>query len=175
MNIDDIDKYIIDSINNINKEIQSLDKRISNLEKPINKPVLKNNNNGKYFYMIQDFGIPYEDYLIFDKNYEYISINSKINITFGSNFTNYGELPVNVVFRFRILDNNDIIYSQDKNISINDNGDLSFDLVFDIDKEIKNLSIQFYILKIYVDYFMPNKIFLAGYFFKNNELYINFL
>ena len=148
-NIDDIDKYIIDSINNINKEIQSLDKRLSKLEKPINNPVLKNKNNGKYFYMIQDFGIPYEDYLIFNKNYEYVPINSKINITFGSDFTSYGELPINSVFRFRILDNNDIIYSQDKNISIKDGGDLSFDLVFDIDKEIKNLSIQFYILKIY--------------------------
>ena len=64
-------------------------------------------------------------------------MNSKINITFGSNFTSYEKLPINSVFRFRILDNNDIIYSQDKNISINDNGDLSFDLVFDIDKEIK--------------------------------------
>ena len=52
--IDDIDKYIIDSINNINVELESLDERISNLEKPINKPVLKNNNNGKYFYTIQD-------------------------------------------------------------------------------------------------------------------------
>ena len=163
--MDDIDKYIIDSINNINKEIQSLDKRISKLEIPINNPVLKN-NDGKYYYMIKEFGIPYEDYLLFNKNYDYIPINSKINITFGSNFTSYGELPINSVFRFRILDNNDIIYSQDKNISIKDNGDLSFDLVFDIDKEIKNLSIQFYILKIYVDYFMPNKIFLAGYFLK---------
>ena len=102
-------------------------------------------------------------------------MNSKINITFGSNFTSYEKLPIDVVFRFRILDNNDIIYSQDKNIAINDNGDLSFDLEFNIDKEIKNLSIQFYILKIYLDYFVPNKIFFAGYFFKNNELYINFL
>ena len=82
--------------------------------------------------MIEEFGIPYEDHLIFDKNYDYTQINSKINVSFKSNFTSYGELPVNVVFRFRILDNSDIIYFQDKNISIHDNGDLSFDLVFKI-------------------------------------------
>ena len=135
--IDDIDKYIVDSINDINVKIKNLDERISDLEKPINKPVLRNNNNGKYFYQVQDFGIPFEDYLIFDKYYEYISMNSKINITFGSNFTSYEKLPIDVVFRFRILDNNDIIYSQDKNISIKDNGNLSFDLEFNIDKELK--------------------------------------
>ena len=172
--IDDIDKYIVDSINDINVKLETLDKRISDLEK-INKPVLKNYEGGKYFYQVQDYGIPFEDYLIFDKNYEHIPINSKINITFGSNFASYEKLPIDVVFRFKILDDNNIIYSQDKNISISDNGNLSFDLEFDIDKEIKNLSIQFYILKIYLFYFMPNKIFLAGYFFKNNELYLNFL
>ena len=92
-------------------------------------------------------------------------MNSKINISFGSDFTSYEKLPINSVFRFRILHNNDIIYSQDKNIKIKDNGDLSFYLVFDIDKEIENLTIQFYILKIYLDYFIPNKIFLGWTFF----------
>ena len=145
------------------------------MKESLDKPVLKNYDGGKYYYTIKEFGIPFENYLIFDKNYEYIPVNSKINITFGSDFTNYEKLPIDVVFRFRILDNNDIIYSQDKNITINDNGDSSFDLEFNIDKEIKKLSIQFYILKIYLDYFAPNKIFLAGYSFKNNELYINFL
>ena len=172
--IDDIDQYIVDSINDINAKIKNLDERISDLEK-FDKPVLKNYDGGKYFYQVQDFGIPFENYLIFDKNYEYIPINSKINITFGSKFTNYEKLSIDVVFRFRILDNNDIIYTQDKNITIKDNGDLSFDSLFIIDKEIRNLTIQFYILKIYLDYFVPNKIFIAGYFFKNNELYINFL
>ena len=33
-----------------------------------------------------------------------------------------------LAFRFRILDNNDIIYSQDKNITIKDHGDLSIDV-----------------------------------------------
>ena len=49
----DNDKFIIDTINNINSEIESLDKRISNLE--------NGNNNEKYFYMIKEFQIPYED------------------------------------------------------------------------------------------------------------------
>ena len=48
----DIDKFIIDTINNINSEIKSLDKRISNLENGnINNVV----NNEKYFYMIRKF------------------------------------------------------------------------------------------------------------------------
>ena len=42
---DDIDKFIIDTINNINSEIESLDKRISSLEK--NNNVV--NNDEKYF------------------------------------------------------------------------------------------------------------------------------
>ena len=54
-NINDIDKYIIDTINNINVELESLDKRISNLENGDNNNVLKDNNNEKYFYMIKNF------------------------------------------------------------------------------------------------------------------------
>ena len=61
----DIDKFIIDTINNTNVEIESLDKRISNLENGnINNNVLNNNNNEKYFDMIKEFQIPYEDYII---------------------------------------------------------------------------------------------------------------
>ena len=40
-NIDDIDKCIINSINDIKVELETLDEIISNLEKLINKPVLK--------------------------------------------------------------------------------------------------------------------------------------
>ena len=58
----DIDKFIIDTINNINSEIESLDKRISNLENGNNSNVV--NNNEKYFYMIKEFQIPYEDYIL---------------------------------------------------------------------------------------------------------------
>ena len=63
-NINDIDKYIIDTINNINVELESLDERISNLENGDNNNVLKDNNNEKYFYMIKNFQIPYENYII---------------------------------------------------------------------------------------------------------------
>ena len=59
----DIDKFIIDTVNNINLEIKSLDKRISNLENENNNDFV-NNNNEKYFYMIKEFQIPYEDYII---------------------------------------------------------------------------------------------------------------
>ena len=49
---DDIDKFIINTINNINSEIESLDKKISNLENGNNNYVINNDINGKYFYMI---------------------------------------------------------------------------------------------------------------------------
>ena len=62
----DIDKFIIDTINNINVELESLDKRISNLENGNNNVV--NNNDEKYFYMIKNFQIPYEDYISLNKS-----------------------------------------------------------------------------------------------------------
>ena len=40
----DIDKYIINAINNINVELENLDKRISNLENN-NNNVVNNNEN----------------------------------------------------------------------------------------------------------------------------------
>ena len=43
----DINKFIIDNINNINSEIELLDKRISNLENGNNSNVV--NNNEKIF------------------------------------------------------------------------------------------------------------------------------
>ena len=48
-NINDIDKYIINNINNINVELKSLDKRISSLENGNNNNnnVSKDNNNEK--------------------------------------------------------------------------------------------------------------------------------
>ena len=49
----DIDKYIINTINNINVELENLDKRITNLENGNNNVV--NNNSEKYFYMIKEF------------------------------------------------------------------------------------------------------------------------
>ena len=88
----DIDKFIIDTINNINSEIESLDKRISNLENGNNNNVV-NNNNEKYFYMIKEFQIPYEDYILLNESYDYLKKGSKINIRFSSDFSSYEELP----------------------------------------------------------------------------------
>ena len=172
-NINDIDKYIIDTINNINVELESLDKRISNLENGDNN-VLKDNNE-KYFYMIKNFQIPYEDYILLNKTYDYIKSDSKINIRFSCDFSAYEKLPKDVRFRIQILDNNDIIYSQDKNDKIKYNGDFTFEMNFDIDKDIKNPVIQFFILKDYIDYFVPGEIFINGYYFRDCELYVKFI
>ena len=136
---DDMDKFIIDTINNINVEIKSLDKRISNLE--------NGNNNEKYFYMIKKFQIPYEDYLSLNKSYDYFKSGSKINIRFSSNFSSYETLPKNIRFRIQILDKDEIVYTKDQNDKIKFNGDYTFDINFDIDEDMKNPVIQFFILK----------------------------
>ena len=88
-NNNDIDKFIINSINNINLEIESLDKRISNLENGNNVV----NNNEKYFYMIKEFQIPYEGYILLNKSYDYFKEGSKINVRFSSDFSSYETLP----------------------------------------------------------------------------------
>ena len=174
-NINDIDKYIINTINNINVELVSLDKRISNLENGDNNNVLKDNNNEKYFYMIKNFQIPYEDYILLNKTYDYIKSDSKINIRFSCDFSTYEKLPKDVRFGIEILDNNDIIYSQDKNDNIKYNGDFTFEMKFNIDKDVKNPVIQFFILKDYIDYFVPGEIFINGYYFRDCELYVIFI
>ena len=148
----DIDKFIIDTINNINVEIKSLDKRISNLE---NNNNVVNNNNEKYFYMIKKFQIPYEDYILLNKSYE--------------------KLLIDVRFRLQILDKDDIVYTRDQNDNIKYNGDYTFAININIDKDIKNPVIQFFILKDYIDYFVPGERFINGYYFRDCELYINFL
>ena len=76
----DIDKFIIDTINNINSEIEALDKRILNLENGNNDNVVNNNNNNneKYFHMIKEFQIPYEDYILLNKSYNYFKKDSKL-------------------------------------------------------------------------------------------------
>ena len=73
----DIDKFIIDNINNINSEIESLDKRISNLENGNNNNNVVNYNE-KYFYMINKFQIPYEDYILLNKSYDYFKKIQKL-------------------------------------------------------------------------------------------------
>ena len=115
--------------------------------------------------MIKNFQIPNEDYTLFDKTYDYIKSNSKINIRCSCNFSTYEKLPKDGRFRIQILDNNDIIYSQDKNDSIKYNGDFTFEINFDIDKGIKNPVIQFFVLKEYIDYFVPGEMFFKWMLF----------
>ena len=140
----DIDKFIIDTINNINVEIESLDKRISNLENGNNNNNVVNNNNEKYFDMTKEFQIPYEDYILLNKSYDYFKEGSKINIRFSSDFSSYEKLPKNVRFRIQILDDDKILYTEDQNDKIKYNGDYTFDTNFNIDKDIKNPVIQFF-------------------------------
>ena len=169
----DIDKFIIDTINNINSEIESLDKRISNLENGNNNSV--NNNDEKFFDMIKEFQIPYEDYILLNKSYDYFKEGSKIDIRFSSDFSSYEKLPKDIRFRLQILDKDEIIYTKEQNDKIKYNGDYTFDKNSNIDKDIKNTVIQFFILKDYIDYFVPGEIFINGYYFRDCELYINFL
>ena len=168
----DIEKYIINSINNINSEIESLDKRITNLENGNNNNVI--NNNEKYFYMIKEFQIPYDDYIILNKSYDYFKKDSKINI-FSSDFSSYEKLPKDVRFKLQILDDDEIIYTKDQNDNIRYNGDYTFSINFNIDKVIKNPVIQLFVLKDYIDYFVPGEKFINGYYFRDCELYINIL
>ena len=112
----DIDKFIINNINNINSEIESLDKRISNLENGNNNNVV--NNNEKYFYMIKKFQIPYKDYILLNKSYDYFKEGSKFNIRFSSDFSSYEKLPKDVRFRLQILDDDEIVYTKDQNDKI---------------------------------------------------------
>ena len=137
----DINKFIIDTISNINSVIESLDKRISNLENGNNNVV--NNNNEKYFYMIKEFQIPYEDYILLNKSYDYSKECSKINIRFSSDFSSYETLPKDIRFRLLILDDDEIIYTKDQNDNIKYNDDYTFSIDFNIDKDIKNPIIQF--------------------------------
>ena len=169
-----IDKFIIDTINNINLEIESLDKGISNLENGSSNNVV-NNNNEKNFYMIKEFQIPYEDYILLNKSYDYSKEGSKINIRFSSDFSSYETLPKDVRFRLQILDDDEIVYTRDQNDKLKYNGDYTFDINFNITKDIKNPIIQFFILKDYIDYFVPGEIVINGYYFRDCELYINFL
>ena len=140
----DIDKFIINSINDINSEIESLDKRITNLENRNNNNNNVINNNKKYFHMIKEFQILYEDYILLNKSYDYFKEGSKINIRFSSDLSSYEKLPKDVRFKLKILDNdNEMIYTKDQNDKIKYNGDYTFSINFNIDKDIKNPVMQF--------------------------------
>ena len=88
--------------------------------------------------MNKKFQIPYEEYILLNKSYDYFKKDSKINIRFSSDFSSYETLPKDVRFRLQILDDDDIIYKHDKNDKIKNNGDYNFDINFNIDKDIKN-------------------------------------
>ena len=133
----DIDKFIIDTINNINVELESLDQRISNLENGNNNNVV-NNNNEKYFFMMKKFQIPYEDYILLNKSYDYFKEGSKINIRFTSDFSSYEKLPKDVRFRIQILDKEEIVDTREQNDKLKYSGDYTFDINFNITKGIKN-------------------------------------
>ena len=88
--------------------------------------------------MIENFQIPYEDYTLLNKSYDYFKEGSKINIRFSSNFSSYETLPKEVRFRIQILDkDDDIVHTKDQNNKIKYNGDYTFTINFNIDKDIK--------------------------------------
>ena len=93
--------------------------------------------------MIKEFQIPYEDYILLNKSYEYFKKDLNINIRFSSDFSSCEKLPKDVRFRLQILDDDEIIYTKDQNDKLKYNGDYTFDINFNIDKDIKNPVIQF--------------------------------
>ena len=119
--------------------------------------------------MIKEFQIPYEDYILLNKSYDYFKEDSKINIRFSSDFCSYESLPKDARFKIQILDKDEIVYTRDQNDKIKYNGDHTFDINFNIDKDIKNPVIQFFILKYYIDYFVPGETFINGYYFRDCE------
>ena len=110
---------------------------------------------------------------LFNKNYYYIKLYSKIDIKFSCNFISHEKLYKDLNFRFNVLDNNDnIIYSKDKHSNINDH--FTFEMILNIDKDIINPIIQFIILGENPISFNPGEMFIEGCYLKNCKLYINF-
>ena len=93
--------------------------------------------------MIKEFQIPYQDYILLNKSYDYFKEGSKINIIFSSDFSSYEILPKDVRFRLLILDDDEIVYTHDQYDKIEYNGDYTLAINFNIDKDIKNPIIQF--------------------------------
>ena len=122
--------------------------------------------------MIKSFQIPYEDYILLNKSYDYFKEGIEINIRFSSDFSSYESSPKDVRFRIQILDKDEIIYTHDQNDKIKFNGDYTLTINFNIDKDIKNPIIQFSILKDYIDYFIPGEMSINGYYFRDCELYL---
>ena len=155
------------NINKLNLEITKLCKRISVLEN-INRV----KNNDEYFYNINDFGIPYIDQILLNKNYYYLKYYSNIFIRFECDFIRKENDYDDEIFRVNILDNNyKILYSKDKAINFNDH--IKFEMNLNIDKDIINPTIEIIIIgnynnSMYINY---GEMFIDGYFFKNCKLY----
>ena len=138
-------------------QIAKLYRRISILEN-INNVT---NMDDKYTYKIDDFGITSLNHIAIDKNYYYIKPTVPIYI----NFSGYliADKEANLTFIVNILDdNNDILYSIDKNIDLY--GDFNFDIPINIMKELLNVNIQFIILG-QNNLFKPNQMYMNGYYF----------
>ena len=97
--------------------------------------------------MIKEFQIPYENYILLNKSYDYFKEGSKINIRFSSDFSSYEKLPKDVRFRLQILDEDEIIYTKDHNDEIKYNGDYTFAINFNITKDIKKSSYTIFYFK----------------------------
>ena len=152
--------YIIEILNNINVEIIKLYKKISTSENINNVK-----NNDEYFYKIDNFGIPYIDHILLNKNYYYIKADSKIDIKFSCDFIRNETLYDNVKFRVNILDDNyDILCS--KEININSNDHINFEMNLNIDKDIINPIIKIIIFRKNNIYINDGKMFIDGHFFK---------
>ena len=157
-----------ETLSNINTEIVSLHKRISILEN-INKIT----NNREYFYKINNFGIPYIDQVLLNKNYYYLKPHSNIRINFSCDFKNNKNLYDSVIFMVNILDNNyEISYSKDRNINFTNH--ISFELNLTNDSEIIKPNIKFIILGKNERYINYGDMFMDGYHFYNCKLYITF-
>ena len=76
--------------------------------------------------MIKEFQIPYEDYILLNKSYDYFKEGSKINISFLSDFSSYEKIPKDVRFKLQILDDDEIIYTKDQNDNIKYNSIILF-------------------------------------------------
>ena len=122
-----------------NLEIAKLYRRISILENINNVK----NMDDQYIYKIDDFGIASINHIVIDKNYYYIKPSSSIYLNFRVYLITYKQANLN--FRVNILDDNDeILYSIDKNIDHNAN--FNFDMSIDVMRELLNFKIQFIIL-----------------------------
>ena len=101
------------------------------------------------------------------KKYYYIKPTAPIYIKFSGYLIAYKE--ANLTFIVNILDdNNEILYSIDKNIDLN--GNFNFDMSLNIMKVLLNVNIQFIVLG-QNNLFKSGQMYMNGYYFKNCKIY----